>query len=107
MEILEKELGKKLSVKQVAILLGRDEKTIRKHYSELGGMRLGRCYMFFERRIVDAIQKRTELYCPSAEGWTETAEGICDEEASAGVGSQDEAKTRQRLEREDRHSLFG
>jgi hypothetical protein len=107
MKIIQENLGQTLSTKAVAKLLGLDVKTVRQYYRELGGMRLGRRYLFFERSIVNAIQKRTELDCPSAEEWTETGEGVFDEEASVDVGNQDAAKARQRLEREDRHGLFG
>lgn len=41
------------------------------------------------------------------EGGAETGERIFDEEGSVDVGSQNEAKTRQRVEQEDRHNLFG
>ena len=107
MKIIQENLGQTLSTKAVAKLLRLDVKTVRQYYRELGGMRLGRRYLFFERSIVNAIQKRTELDCPSAEGWTETREGIFDEKTSVDVGNQNEAKARQRLEREDRHGLFG
>ena len=107
MKIIQENLGQTLSTKAVAKLLGLDVKTVRQYYRELGGMRLGRRYLFFERSIVNAIQKRTELDCPSAEGWRETGEGIFDEETSVDVGNQNEAKAHQRLEREDRHGLFG
>ena len=107
MKIIQENLGRSLSAESVAKYLGLDVKTVRQYYRELGGMRLGRRYLFFERSIVNAIQKGTELDCPSAERWTEAGEGICDEEASVDMGSQDEAKTHQRLEREDRHGLFG
>jgi len=103
---LEKNLGKSISSEQLATYLGIDVKTVRKHYSELGGMRLGRQYLFFERRVIDAIQKRTEMDSSSAQGWEETGEGVSDQEASRIVGSQDKAKARQRVEQEDRHGLF-
>ena len=107
MKIIKKELGQTLSTKDVARLLGLDAKTVRQYYHELGGMRLGRRYLFFERSIINAIQKRTELDCPSAKEWRETGESLSDEKGSIDVGSQNEAKTRQRLEKEDRHDLFG
>lgn len=40
MEILTKELGNALRVKDVAEYLGVDRKTIINHYRELGGMRV-------------------------------------------------------------------
>jgi hypothetical protein len=103
----EDELGKRLTAKEVAEKINVDVKTVRDNYHELGGMRLGRQYVFFERSVIDAIQKRTEMDWPSAEGWKETGKGISDEEGSVDMGSQKEAKTRRRVEREDRHNLFG
>ena len=106
MKIIQENLGQTLSTKAVAKLLGLDVKTVRQYYRELGGMRLGRRYLFFERSIVNAIQKETQMDSPSAEGWEEEGESVSDEETGFDVGSQNEAKTRQRVEREDRHNLF-
>jgi len=106
MKIIQENLGQTLSTKAVAKLLGLDVKTVRQYYRELGGMRLGRRYLFFERSIVNAIQKETQMDSPSAEGWEEEGESISDEETGFDVGSQNETKTRQRVEREDRHNLF-
>ena len=61
MKIIQENLGRSLSAESVAKYLGLDVKTVRQYYRELGGMRLGRRYLFFERSIVNAIQKRTEL----------------------------------------------
>ena len=55
---------------------------------------------------ISAIQKETEMDSPSAEGWEEEGESISDEKTGFDMGSQNEAKTRQRVEREDRHNLF-
>lgn len=106
MKLLEQELGKRLTVNDVAEFLGIDKKTVRENYDKLGGMRLGRLYLFFERSVIDALQKETEMDSPSAEGWEEERESISDEETGFDVGSQNEAKTRQRVEREDQHNLF-
>ena len=54
----------------------------------------------------EPIQKETQMDSPSAEGWGETGEGVSDQEGSCIVGSQNEAKTRQRVEQEDRHDLL-
>lgn len=106
MKSIEQELGKRLTTNEVAEFLGIDKKTVRANYDKLGGMRLGRLYLFFERSIINAIQKETQMDSPSAEGWEEEGESVSDEETGFDVGSQNEAKTRQRVEQEDRHNLF-
>jgi hypothetical protein len=100
------ELGKRLTAEEVAVLFKMNVKKVRSMYKELGGMRLGRSYVFFERSVKDAIQERTEVGSPSAEGREATGEGVSDKEAGIWLGGQDAAKTRKRLEREDRHDLF-
>ena len=105
--MLEKELGKKMGTKEVAQYLGLDEKTVRSYYRKLGGMRLGRRYVFFEKEIINAIQKRTKMESPGAERRDTDRENIQHEKGGNCLGSQDEAKTRERLAREDRHGLFG
>ena len=61
MKILEEHLGKTMNVKEVAAYLKIDTKTVRKYYLQLGGVRFGRAYRFFERRINDAIQAQWEV----------------------------------------------
>ena len=107
LSLMDEELGQCLSAKEVAQFLNLDEKTVRLHYRSLGGMRLGRRFVFFERRLIDAIQARTEMDCPSAQGRAEKGESISDEDRSDELGVQDAKKARKRLEREDRHGLFG
>ena len=107
MDQIKNHLGQVLDAKQIADYTGLDVKTIRKYYRELGGIRLGSRIVFFEKEFINAIQKRTELDCPSAEGRAETGESVPDEERGNGVGSRHAAQTRKRLEQEDRHGLFG
>ncbi|MDP2643826.1 MAG: hypothetical protein Q8P24_02695, partial [Desulfobacterales bacterium] len=104
--VVEKDLGKALRPKEVADYLGVDDKTIIKYYKELGGMRLGSRYIFFERRIIDAIQKRTTVDSPGAEGWTTAEQSVPDQEGGKGLGSRNEAKASKRVEREDRHDML-
>ncbi|MCB2167436.1 MAG: helix-turn-helix domain-containing protein [Deltaproteobacteria bacterium] len=107
MKGIEKQLGKALRAKDVALYLGLDVKTVRKHYQSLGGIRLGRHYRFFEKEVCCAVQKRTEVDSPSEKRGPEAGEGVVDQEGSKKLGSQDEAKARRRMEQEDRHGLFG
>jgi hypothetical protein len=106
LEILEQNLGKPLRTKDVAKYLGLDIKTVRKYYRDLGGIRLGRHFVFFEKEIVDAISTRKEMDRPSEEGRPATGKGVLDQEGSEGLGSQNAAKTSRRVELEDRHGLF-
>ena len=107
MDCLEKQLGKALNAKKVAQYLSLDVKTVRKYHQQLGGIRLGRHYVFFEKEIVNAISKREEMDSPSEEGREETEQSVSNQEGSHSVGSEDAAKTRRRLEREDCHNIFG
>ena len=68
-KILKNQLGQALNTKQVSEYLGLDPKTVRKYYRELGGIRLGRHYRFFEKEICNAIQKQkwNKMDCPSEE----------------------------------------
>jgi len=106
MDQLEQSLGKALRAKDVAEYLGMNVKHIRNHYKDLGGIRLGRHYRFFEKEIYYAIQKRTEVDSPSEKRKPEIGKGVFDQEGSQGLGNQDEAKASRRVEREDHHGLF-
>ena len=99
--MLDKELGKNLGTKEVAQYLGLNEKTVRLYYQKLGGMRVGRRYMFFERRLIDAISERTKMGGPSAKKWKKERETIRHKEGSFGVGSRDEEKNHRRVGRGD------
>lgn len=61
--ILGKELGQKLTTREVAAYLDLDEDTVRKYYREIGGIRptgsKGRI-LFFEKNIVDALSRRKD-----------------------------------------------
>ena len=106
MSSIEEELGRVLSTKELSEILGADEKTIRKYYQRLGGIRIGRHYKFFEKEVINAIQTWNEIYRTNKEEQTEKRKGVSDEERSSRLGSQNEAKARKRVEREDKHGLF-
>ncbi len=106
MKALEEKLGRVLRTKDVAEYLGVDQKTVREYYRLLGGIRLGRRYIFFEKEVINAIQKRTQMGGPGAEKWTEEGESFQNKEGSAGMGGRNEAKVRRRLKQIDRHDLF-
>ncbi len=104
---MNEKLGRSMSAKQIAAYLMIDVKTVRKYYRELGGIRIGRRYLFFEEEVYNAIQTRKEVYRTDKEGRKEERESIQDQKSSIGLGSRDAAKVRRRLAREDKHNLFG
>ncbi len=104
---LRDKIGKALSTKEVAEYLKIDAKTARKYYKQLGGIRIGRHYRFFEMEVINAIQTWNEVYRTDKEERKEAGEGLQDQKRGTGLGSGDAAKDRRRLEREDKHNLFG
>ena len=107
MKLLEQNLGRVLSTKQVAKYLNIKEKTVRTHYQELGGIRLGRHFKFFERRIIDAVEKRQEIYSADQEERAAERKGVLEVGRCKGMGEQNAKNVRRRLERQDKHGLFG
>ena len=113
MDILKKELGKVLLAEEIAEYFDLDIKTVRKYYKEFGGMRIGRCYRFFERKVCDAIQENKpedwqDCLCgPDKERGEEKGETVQDQEGGSGMGSQNAKAVRIRLAAEDKHNLFG
>ena len=107
MKLIDDQLGRALRPKEISDYTGLDVKTVRKYYRELGGIRVGSRILFFEKEFINAIQTRIKLDRPGPEEWAETGESVPDEERSSAVGSGDAAKARKRLEKEDRHGLFG
>ena len=107
MKLIDDQLGQALRPQEISDYTGLDVKTVRKYYRELGGIRVGSRILFFEKEFIDAIQTRIKLDRPGEEAWAETGESVPDEKTSSTVGSGDAAKARKRLEKEDRHGLFG
>ena len=108
MKHIEQLLGRVLTTKQVAEIFKINEKTVRDHYLDFGGIKIGRHYRFFERSIIDAIQKQTEeqIYSPVQAGQDQERKGLQHNERGQSMGSRNEKNTRQSLERDDRHNLL-
>ncbi len=104
-----------MSTTEVSKYLNIDVKTVRKYYRELGGMRIGRRYIFFEEEVCNAIQKnrveeQQEENCLDRTGeerGQKEGKTIQDEERSRSVGSDDERSIKRRLAEKDNHGLFG
>ena len=106
MELLKEHLGRAMRTREVAEYLGFDEKTVIKYYAELGGIRLGRLYLFFEKEFINAIQKRTKMGGPSEEERQEKGEEIRHEEGGTGLGGGAKKLTRRELAARDHHGLL-
>ena len=106
MNLIEKELGRVLSAKELSEFLEADEKTIRKYYQRLGGIRIGRHYKFFEKEVINAIQTRNKLYWTTKEEQKKDRESIQEERGCEELGSQDAAAVRRRMAQKDKHGLL-
>ena len=104
-EQMLEDLGKKISPEALADYLGVNVKTVRQYYKELGGIRLGSRYVFFEKGIVYAVSKEWKMESPSEKEWQEERKDVQHEERSSGVGKQN-ASVRGGMGREDRHDLL-
>lgn len=109
MMLLDEKLGCCLKAKEVANYLNIDEKTVRQYYRELGGIRLGRLYIFPEKGVLNAVLNKGkgwgEMESPSEEERKKERENIQKEEGGSGMGSQD-APGRKPMGGGDKHGLF-
>ena len=106
MNLLDDKLGKVLSPKDVAAYMGLDEKTIRQYYQELGGIRLGRHILFFEKEVVNAVQKRSKIYSPSESEGEEEGENLPEQKRCDSMGKQEPVKSRRDMAGEDKHGVL-
>jgi len=104
MQQLQKQLGRPLKTKDVAIFLGVDVKTVRQYYQELGGIRLGRHYLFFEKEVINAIQKKRQVGSSSTKKRQKEGEEISDKKRGHQLGKRNAEKSVQRLS--EKHDLF-
>jgi DNA-binding transcriptional regulator YhcF (GntR family) len=103
---MEEELGKRLMPDELAEFLGVNVKTVREHFRELGGIRLGSRYIFFERRLIDAVSTgKWEMESPSEKEWKEEGKHIQVKEGCHSMGKQT-APVGRRMGRETRHNLL-
>jgi hypothetical protein len=112
---INEELGRPMTAREIAAYLDIDVKTARKYYQELGGVRIGSRYKFFEMEVCDAVQKirsegrqdKNRIYRTSEKKREEGGKTVQDEERGAGMGNEDEKSIKRRLAKKDQHGLFG
>ena len=100
MKTLKEQLGRTMSVKEVAEYLKIDTKTVRKYYLQLGGVRFGKAYRFFERRINDAIQAQWEMASAGQVERPDDAQDIPDKKRSHTMGGRTTEKPRINIDRD-------
>jgi hypothetical protein len=103
-----------MSAQELAAYLNIDVKTARKYYQELGGVRIGSRYKFFEMEVCDAVQKnrsegrkdKNHIYRTSEKKREEDRKAIQDEKRGTDVGNENEKSIKRRLAKKDQHGLF-
>jgi hypothetical protein len=106
MHSLDEKLGKALSPTELADYLGLDEKTVRLYYHDLGGIRLGRRILFFEKEVINAIQKRSKVDGPSESEREEERKDLPEQEGGSSLGKRKPVKSRGDMAGEDKHGVL-
>lgn len=52
----ELRFGRRIDVPEVKALTGSSESSIYRHYQQFGGIRIGRKIMFFEQKLIEALE---------------------------------------------------
>jgi len=104
--MLKKYLGRTLTAAELAKFLGVDVKTIRMYYPLLGGIRLGRRMLFFEKEVINAIQKRSKMGSPSENQREEEGKDLPEQARCNSVGKREPVKSRGDMAREDKHGIL-
>lgn len=101
------DLGKVYTAGQVAEYMNLDVNTVRRYYKQLGGIRVGAAYRFFERTLTDAIlrQAETEVCRTNKKEWKIRSEILSDPEGSVQVGDRSGGKSKP-LEAIDKYNLL-
>lgn len=103
---LTEKLGNVFSPKDLAGYMKLDEKTIRQYYRELGGIRLGRRILFFEKEVINAIQEKSKMGSSSENEREEEGKDIPEQEGSNSVGKRKPVKSRGDMAGEDKHGIL-
>lgn len=112
MSILEQHLGRCLSAREVSQYLRCDISTVYRHFHALGGVKVGSCYKFFEKRLLNAIleQEETAVDSASAVQWQDAPQPAPQQGRSQSVGKRKEERAeksgQRRPARRDPHGLL-
>lgn len=111
----EVRFGRRMKVREIEALTKTSPATIYRHYQHYGGIRIGRKILFFEQKLIEALEG---LYASqkdnqregglegacAASGWKEEGKDLRDEEGRTGMGGENTKSNRIRLE--SRHGLW-
>ena len=78
MSVLTETLGKRLTAQEVAEYLVVDAETVRRYYSSLGGIRLGRLILFFENLMIDKIKEKSNAIQKKEKEQEDGVDSRCD-----------------------------
>jgi hypothetical protein len=78
MSALTETLGKRLTAQEVAEYLVVDAETVRRYYSSLGGIRLGRLILFFENLMIDKIKEKSNAIQTKEKEQEDGVDSRCD-----------------------------
>jgi len=102
----EEQLGEVLTAKDISQYFGLDEKTVRLYHRDLGGIRLGRRILFFEKEVINAVQKRSKMGSPSESKREEEGKALPEQEGGSSMGKRKSVKSRGDMAREDKHGVL-
>ncbi|MEI6125242.1 MAG: helix-turn-helix domain-containing protein [Pseudomonadota bacterium] len=112
MNSLKEKFGNVYTPREMAEYLGVDEGTVKKYYADLGGMRLGRRTLFFEKRLermlfnADIPEKEKGVACLREKERDKDTEALSDQADSESMGSKPEKISREELTRRDTFGLL-
>jgi hypothetical protein len=91
--------------------LGVDEATVRKYHFKLGGVRLGKRILFFDKLIERSIyallqQKKGQMDCVCQEVRDTQTGNLCNQDGSPELGSPVAKISRKELARRDKFNLL-
>jgi len=104
--MIEDQLGRVLKTADIARYLELDEKTVRLYYRMLGGVRLGRRILFFEKEVINAVQKRSKMGSPSEIQREEEGKDLSEQEGGHSLGKRKSVKSRRDMAGEDKHGVL-
>ena len=108
------ELGRRLRTDEVAKKLGLDRKTVIKYWHKIGGQKLGRNILFFENRIVQALERGVNHALPTGQEMDRASytsgepegEGVPGQTGCDHLGERAKVASVRRILKADSHGIY-